>query len=148
MCVGNNTSHARRADFSVRNRGLPCVQSSSKKRLCHFFDSLKHPAGCFFFAAMEETSTPIEDGAAQTRATADLPWPAMLSRLGGLIKLVDFPNQAVQAHGQLSALVAGEGGKGGYSPVFHLVIDAGIHGTQILPQLGAFAQGLRAVVND
>ena len=31
MRVGNDTSHARWADFSARNRGPPCVQYFSKK---------------------------------------------------------------------------------------------------------------------
>ena len=50
MCVGNDTYHARRADFSARNRGLPCVQLLWKKWLDHFFHSLKgRPMGASFF---------------------------------------------------------------------------------------------------
>ena len=47
MCLGNDTSHARRDDFSVWNRVPACVLTFSKKRLVNFdkltsrfFDSL------------------------------------------------------------------------------------------------------------
>ena len=40
MCLGNDTSHAGRDDFSARDRVPPCVLAFSKKRLCRFFDSL------------------------------------------------------------------------------------------------------------
>ena len=40
MCLGNDTSHARRDDFSARNRVPACALTFSKKRLCRFFDSL------------------------------------------------------------------------------------------------------------
>ena len=38
--LGNDTSHESFPDNFARNRGKAFVQSSSKKWLCHFFDSL------------------------------------------------------------------------------------------------------------
>ena len=39
--LGNDTSHARWADFPARDRGPACVLAFSKKRLCRFFDRLR-----------------------------------------------------------------------------------------------------------
>ena len=39
--LGNDTSHESFADNFARNRDEAFVQSSSKKWLCHFFDSLR-----------------------------------------------------------------------------------------------------------
>ena len=41
MYLGNDTSHESFADNFARNRDEAFVQSSSKKWLCHFFDSLR-----------------------------------------------------------------------------------------------------------
>ena len=43
MYLGNDTSHESFADNFARNRDEAFVQSSSKKWLCHFFDSLRPP---------------------------------------------------------------------------------------------------------
>ena len=44
MYLGNDTSHESFADNFARNRDEAFVQSSSKKWLCHFFDSLRRAA--------------------------------------------------------------------------------------------------------
>ncbi|MBS6372781.1 MAG: hypothetical protein KH440_12410 [Oscillospiraceae bacterium] len=42
--LGNDTSHESFADNFARNRDEAFVQSSSKKWLCHFFESLRRAA--------------------------------------------------------------------------------------------------------
>ena len=42
--LGNDTSRARWADFSVRNRGPSCAHLYQKSGRRHFFDTLSGPA--------------------------------------------------------------------------------------------------------
>ncbi len=50
-----------------------------------------------------------------------------------LVEFINLPSQTIKSHRQLPSLIAGESSKGGHGAVLHLVVDAGVHGTQILP---------------
>ena len=86
MCVGNDTSHARWADFSVRNRGSSCVQLKSKKTRA------KRHASFLKTAASKPVSRVLSF---KTAIYLDAPLPTRSSRLPGTVGPTCCPSTAL-----------------------------------------------------